>query len=76
MGTMVGIITAAIGAVAALALLTLIYLLDTRIKDVGDLTQISDRPVLGQIPIIVASEETEQQGYESADSRKEAEKDE
>lgn len=51
-----------IGAVIALAYLTLVFLLDTRVRDEEDLHTLFDIPVLAQIPGFTA-EQSEHGGY-------------
>ena len=58
----------AVGALAAAAFVTLRFLLDVRIKDEEDLTQLFTIPVLGQIPSFSQSG-TRRSGYESSSSR-------
>ena len=57
---------AMIGALLALAYVTVMYLLDVRIKDEEDLSQIFDYPVLGQIPVF--SQTAKRSGYETSQS--------
>ena len=62
----------AIGIMLAVAFVTLSFLLDVRIKDEEDLTQLFTIPVLGQIPSF-AQAGTRRSGYEShATAEKEA----
>lgn len=57
--TMVG---AAIGVVVAMVYLTLMYLLDVRIKDSEDVEMLFTLPILGQIPVF-ASGDSHKKGY-------------
>ena len=54
---------ALLGIAAALAYLTLAYLLDVRIRDDEDITEYFDQPLLGQIP---AFDQVQKDGYEQA----------
>lgn len=57
-----------VGCFLAVAYLTLVYLLDVRIRDEEDLSALVDLPVLGQIPNIdtIGSVNKKKYGYETA----------
>jgi len=57
------ILSAFLGGVAAVALLTLQFLMDVRIKDEEDLQALFDIPVLGQIPEFDAVNAKKSSGY-------------
>ena len=62
-----------IGAVLALAYLTVAFLLDVRIKDEEDLNMLFDVPVLAQIPAFLADENKRRNGkdpYEADEAKK------
>lgn len=68
------IIGAAIGLVAALAFLTVLFLQDTRIKDEDDLTNMFSLPILGRIPEFSYTPSSESSyGYGSAEETKKVE---
>lgn len=52
-----------LGCVLALAYLTLVFLLDVRIRDDEDLAALSDLPVLGQIPSMDAIKNSDRRRY-------------
>lgn len=54
---------AVVGAAAAVAYVTLRFLLDVRIKTSEDLEQMFDIPVLGQIPVFVSPDTQKKKGY-------------
>lgn len=54
---------AVIGAAAAVAYITLRYLLDVRLKTAEDLEQMFEVPVLGQIPVFVDPNAKHKKGY-------------
>ena len=55
----------AAGAVVVVAVLTVLCLLDVRIKDEDDLNHLFDLPVLGQIPEISQHTSSSRRGYEA-----------
>jgi len=57
------ILSAFLGGVAAVALITLQFMMDVRIKDEEDLQTLFDIPVLGQIPEFDAAEAKKSSGY-------------
>lgn len=57
-----------VGCVLAVGFVTLRYLLDVRIKDEEDLTQLFDLPVLGQIPAFTQTASKQRYGYETQSS--------
>lgn len=58
-----------LGCVLAVAYLTVLFLMDVRIRDDEDLTSLTDLPVLGQIPDINAIKDSDRKkyGYETTD---------
>ena len=52
-----------IGCVLAVAYLTMLFLLDVRIRDDEDLTSLTDLPILGQIPNIDAIKDSDRKKY-------------
>ena len=52
-----------IGCVLAVAYLTVLFLLDVRIRDDEDLTSLTDLPILGQIPNIDAIKDSDRKKY-------------
>ncbi len=57
------VLGALIGIVLALIYVTILFLLDVRVKDAEDLESIFDYPVLGQIPVFAVADMKKKSGY-------------